>query len=284
MARIRSLKPEFWDDRKLAKSTSRDARMLYMGMWNQADEHGRLNGDVLWLKGRVFPYDEDVTTAEVCSLLKELEAAGRIDMYEVDGDPFIFLPKLSKHQRLEPNKVESKIPEPAQIRSNESARGANESAYQRERARIESDDPNAEKSAQDAESSTLLYGTGSMEHVSGVGVVARTSVRAAPAPSDNGRGTRLPDDWRPDAGLVEWARAEGYPDSHTKTETAKFIDHWHAQPGTKGRKADWAGTWRNWLRRSVSPSMSKTREQQSTDALFERAAERNAIRAAGGTA
>ena len=38
MARIRSIKPEFWDDRKLAKRASRDARLLYIALWNLADE------------------------------------------------------------------------------------------------------------------------------------------------------------------------------------------------------------------------------------------------------
>ena len=32
MARIRSVKPEYWDDRKLAKRTSRDARLLYIAL------------------------------------------------------------------------------------------------------------------------------------------------------------------------------------------------------------------------------------------------------------
>ena len=42
MARIRSVKPEFWTDRKLARCTSRDARLLYIALWNISDEHGRL--------------------------------------------------------------------------------------------------------------------------------------------------------------------------------------------------------------------------------------------------
>jgi len=72
MARIRSLKPEFWDDRKLARRRAATARMLYMGMWNQADEHGRLNGDAAWLKGRVFPFEDDISTDTVLTLIEEL--------------------------------------------------------------------------------------------------------------------------------------------------------------------------------------------------------------------
>ena len=114
MARIRSVKPEYWDDRKLAKRTSRDARLLYIALWNLADEHGRLNGDPQWIKGQVFSYDDDLDAGAVAKLLDELArpAVGAVMPYEVDGDPYLFLPKLAKHQRLEPDKVKSRLPEP----------------------------------------------------------------------------------------------------------------------------------------------------------------------------
>ena len=107
MARIRSIKPEFWDDRKLAKRASRDARLLYIALWNLADEWGRLNGDPQWIKGQVFSYDDDLNADAIGKLLEELEnpALGAVIAYEADGDPYLFLPKLAKHQRLEPEKV-----------------------------------------------------------------------------------------------------------------------------------------------------------------------------------
>lgn len=68
--------------------------------------------------------------------------------------------------------------------------------------------------------------------------VLRESARTA-------RGTRLPDDWRP----LESTYA--VPDGVSlQAEYAKFCDYWRAQPGAKGRKADWEATWRNWLRRA----------------------------------
>ena len=114
MARIRSVKPEFWDDRKLAKRTSRDARLLYIALWNLADEWGRVNGDPQWIKGQVFSYDDDLNADSIAKLLEELEnpALGAVVAYEADGDPYLFLPKLAKHQRLEPEKVKSRLPEP----------------------------------------------------------------------------------------------------------------------------------------------------------------------------
>ena len=111
MARIRSVKPEYWTDLKLAR-LSRDARLLYISLWNQADEHGRLHGDPRYVKGHCLPYDDDLTLRDVDRLLAELERAGRLVRYEVEGDPFLHLPNLHKHQRLEPGKVASRLPEP----------------------------------------------------------------------------------------------------------------------------------------------------------------------------
>ena len=76
--------------------------MLYIGLWNQADEHGRCNGDPLWIKGRVFPYESDIGADECARLLDELARGGWVHPYAVDGDPYLFLPTLGKHQRLEP--------------------------------------------------------------------------------------------------------------------------------------------------------------------------------------
>lgn len=60
-------------------------------------------------------------------------------------------------------------------------------------------------------------------------------------------GTRLPDDWTPNAELRRWAAAE-HPNVDLRIEIEKFRDYWHAKPGRDGRKVDWSATWRNWIR------------------------------------
>ena len=65
-------------------------------------------------------------------------------------------------------------------------------------------------------------------------------------------GTRLPDGWQLPKSWGDWALEER-PDmtpADVRREADCFADYWHAVPGAKGRKADWQGTWRNWIRRS----------------------------------
>jgi hypothetical protein len=33
--------------------------------------------------------------------------------------------------------------------------------------------------------------------------------------------------------------------------TEAFVDYWTGIPGAKGRKVNWVGTWKNWLRREA---------------------------------
>jgi len=151
MARMRSLKPEFWLDRKLARSLSRDERMLYLGLWNQADEWARAQADPRLIKGQVFPYDDDLSLAAIDKMLTALERSGVVQRYEVDGDPYLFLTKLGKHQRLEPNKVPSRFPDPPELASDQQERSTPQ--------------VRANESARDANTLPLKHVAGSREHV-----------------------------------------------------------------------------------------------------------------------
>ena len=58
----------------------------------------------------------------------------------------------------------------------------------------------------------------------------------------------MPDGWQPDQALADWTR-DNAPAAANALEVERFRDYWTAQPGAKGRKTDWAATWRNWARR-----------------------------------
>lgn len=65
---------------------------------------------------------------------------------------------------------------------------------------------------------------------------------------------RLSDDWQLPKAWGEWALAE-YPHwtaDDVRLEAAKFADHWRAQSGKAGRKANWQATWRNWCRSDIA--------------------------------
>ena len=65
------------------------------------------------------------------------------------------------------------------------------------------------------------------------------------------RGARLANDWTPSVADKEAAKAEGFSESETGREAAKFRDYWLAKSGSAGVKLDWSATWRNWCRRAA---------------------------------
>lgn len=69
------------------------------------------------------------------------------------------------------------------------------------------------------------------------------------APPKKGQGQRLPEGWMPPREDIDRMR-QTCPGVDLRFEHERFTDYWIAQPGAKGRKSNWAATWRNWIRKA----------------------------------
>lgn len=58
----------------------------------------------------------------------------------------------------------------------------------------------------------------------------------------------LPDDWLADANSIALKAKQPLSEQEIRNESDKFRDYWVGRPGAGGRKSDWRGTWRNWVR------------------------------------
>jgi len=72
----------------------------------------------------------------------------------------------------------------------------------------------------------------------------------------------LPADWKPDAELAEWSKAER-PDLNLRKVLEEFRDYWTSVAGSKGVKLNWDATWRNWVRSQKAEK--QTFAQQAAD-------------------
>lgn len=97
MARIRSIKPTFWTDAKIQRMTV-DARLMYIGLWNYADDEGRFLADARLIKAAVFPIDDEFTLERITVVLRELCRSGRIIVWEFEGEHYGEIPNFRKHQ------------------------------------------------------------------------------------------------------------------------------------------------------------------------------------------
>lgn len=200
MARMRSMKPEYFSDQEIAEELpgrdGRDARLLYPGLWCLADEHGRLRADPRWIKGQLFAYDDDLTPEIIDRLIDMIAATGRAVRYRVRSSRYLFLPKLGKHQRLEADKVPSRLPGIDEGEMEESPKPAPASMSEYDASEAEN---RATLPERDASLSPLKHVAGSREHVaSSRGQHAGAAARDEPPP-DAGPPSRS------EQILAEWA-------------------------------------------------------------------------------
>ena len=101
VARIRSVKPDFFLDFELAK-LSLASRLFFIGLWTQADVEGRLKDDPEKLKVQIFPWDK----VNSDKLLSELHPKFII-RYEVSGVRYIQIRTWKAHQRINGKEADS---------------------------------------------------------------------------------------------------------------------------------------------------------------------------------
>jgi hypothetical protein len=97
MARIRTIKPEFWADEKLGHLPPID-RLVFLGLISLADDAGRLVDSVRQLDGLLFPYTSDSCEKS----LETLARLSRVRRYSSDsGQRIIQIVEWARHQRVD---------------------------------------------------------------------------------------------------------------------------------------------------------------------------------------
>ena len=100
MARIRTVKPEFWDSPGI-ETLNPMWRLLYIAMWNWADDTGRGKAEARELMGFAFPRDEDMSLGEFRRGLGEVRRVFGVNFYRVDGRSYYSIPSWEKHQKID---------------------------------------------------------------------------------------------------------------------------------------------------------------------------------------
>lgn len=109
MPRQRMIKPDFFDSGSLAECT-RDARLVFVGLWVMADDKGNMKFNERKLQKQLFPYD-DLDPRMLMVWLAELEDVGCIKAYEAQGDVCISVPNFLTYQTIK-NPSKTTVPEP----------------------------------------------------------------------------------------------------------------------------------------------------------------------------
>lgn len=106
MARSRNIKPGFFSNEHLAE-VDFATRLLFIGMWTEADREGRLEDRPRRLKMALFPADN----VDIDAMLYSLHDLEFIDRYSVNGRNYIQVVNWAKHQNPHLKEAKSTIPE-----------------------------------------------------------------------------------------------------------------------------------------------------------------------------
>jgi hypothetical protein len=106
VARIRTIKPEFWTDDKIINLPF-VARLFFIGLWNFADDHGCIQDKPDQLKLLVLPADDSFDVYQTLDLLLAADLIERFIDEETDST-FLVVKNWTVHQKVD-HPAKSKI-------------------------------------------------------------------------------------------------------------------------------------------------------------------------------
>ena len=102
--RIRSIKPEFWRSKTIAK-LDWDERFVLKGLESYVDDNGVGKDDLALIAADVFPRDLSAnprdTLARLSEAISHINEAGLIARYGFEGDDLLYIDKWSDIQRID---------------------------------------------------------------------------------------------------------------------------------------------------------------------------------------
>lgn len=99
MARIRTVKPEFWSSEQVMECSPM-ARLLFIGLWNFCDDAGNHVASAKTVKAEIFPGD-DISSTDVQGMLDELSSNSLIAFYTNGDKEFLHVTGWRKHQKID---------------------------------------------------------------------------------------------------------------------------------------------------------------------------------------
>lgn len=289
MARIRSIKPEFFTSEAIA-SLPLSARLTFIGLWTYVDDNGVGLDNEMLITAAIWPLEDDHagTLARTQGDLKILADAELISRYESSRSPRESLARASRktpqngkppsrkrllhvtswaeHQKVDHPRL-PRYPPPAEATDYEPPACTDAG---------EAEDV-AKSSREPRETVAPEQGSGIRDQGSGISDGGASA--AGEDKSKTRRGTRIPADFGITPEMGEWGR-ERCPNVNGRVETEKFVNYWTSKSGKDACKLDWLATWKNWMltaeERAPHPVAASTARPSTTD---QRVAQAQALKA-----
>lgn len=222
MARIRSIHPGLFTDEAFA-SLSMAARVLLLGIWTEADDHGVFEWKPVTLKMRLMPVDN----VSIPDLLLECEAHEIIKQFS-DGKSYGLVRNFCRYQRPKKPKYVHPMPPEFYTYAGLNADGSLQVLHQ---SRTGTENPPQREEGGDNMEEEKEEGEGSKP------------ARAKNLKSDG----RLSLEWSPSLECRTAIASMGFHETQFNSEYSKFTAY-HMSRGSN--RADWDATLISWFQRT----------------------------------
>jgi len=224
MARIRSIKPEFWTSEVVA-SWGVETRLTFIGLWSYVDDNGVGVANERLIASSIYPMDDPAEAlARVREALAKISAGGQIVLFEARGKRLLFVTGWDDHQRVD-HPAKSRYPRPSDLNTG----------------------PPTSKNGLLHESLDTPS-DGSREYLAKPSLLSREQGAGSREQGEpRKRGTAAPDHLLVTADMRAWAERNGITVDLSR-ETDQFLDH-HRAKATRFK--DWHRAWQTWMRNTL---------------------------------
>lgn len=242
MPRIRTTKPEHWNDKELV-NISLPAHLLWIGTWNFSDDEGIFENDPSLLRSQVFPRRTDIRLEQVSQWLGQLVKARFLVPFAHNGQGYYICRTFKAHQRIDKPQP-SKIPADIILRV-------------------------LQEYYENVPGSVALYRSGEESKVKG----EENRAPAAPGATENfenGKGKKLNPPTVNEV-IAFFIRVMGqtdrpghWPEDKCCNQAEDFFDHYDANGWVQGKGKPiikWEAAARKWMRNSIKGTFDKPAPQ-----------------------
>jgi hypothetical protein len=238
MARIRTVKPEFWTSEQVVECST-TARLLFIGMWNFCDDGGNHPASIKSIKMQVFPGD-DISFSQIGGMIDELLGAGLIIKYACDGCEYWHVTGW-KHQKID--KPSFKYPKPS--KSNEQPTCSPFDDHSTNDSQPLDDCPPAEGKGKESKGKESSGGEGEAKPKNHEPDFFKTE----PAPEAPHRIKMLMTlEWQPSGQLKARAIPQGVNPDLIKPETLAAFRSYYEAKGLENNQGEWENLLIRWFK------------------------------------
>lgn len=231
MARSRNIKPSFFTNDELAENCPL-TRLLFIGLWTEADHNGNIEWRCKRLKAKLLPYDE----CNLEQLAINLDKSGFIRFYS-DGDRiYLNVCNFNIHQNPHKNEREKGTSIPEYCEKHRQAIDLNTLTINHDKSRVLSEDSQSNP----ADSLNLIPDSFNPDP-------SCQTPAEEPKPEPQKRKHAIPNDFAITEEMTSWATEEGIT-LDLEEQTKRFMDYHKAN---QKKYVDWNAAWRNWMRKAT---------------------------------